>query len=246
MSKILCKHHYVNFVHRAFSNKIWYREKPLFTKSETVFQAVLIPHQAIFVQSVHAAQNVPFFDLYVYRRERGVLCRFARFPFSRRASPAASSPPSADAVSSPSTPFRSGASDASSPNSDTQRPERRSSKQRQRHLSFPSQCHHCTAEGRKAGTRPYRLPYSHLIQSAAHRQIGRKRQQHQICTHRRRQAEHDRPHRQSPLLHSIAPHPSRSKERMPQGCILYPGPRKKCAKKRRPFGRRFRVRIGFT
>ena len=148
---------------------------------ETVFQAVLIPHQAIFVQSVHAAQNVPFFDLYVYRRERGVLCRFARFPFSRRASPAASSPPSADAVSSP------------------------SSKQRQRrHLSFPSQCHHCTAEGRKAGTRPYRLPYSHLIQSAAHRQIGRKRQQHQICTHRRRQAEHDRPHRQSPLLHSIA------------------------------------------
>ena len=86
---------------------------------ETVFQAVLIPHQAIFVQSVHAAQNVPFFDLYVYRRERGVLCRFARFPFSRRASPAASSPPSADAVSSPSTPFRSGASDASSPNSDT-------------------------------------------------------------------------------------------------------------------------------
>lgn len=27
---------------------------------ETVFQAVLIPHQAIFVQSVHAAQNVPF------------------------------------------------------------------------------------------------------------------------------------------------------------------------------------------
>lgn len=84
-------------------------------------------------------------------------------------------------------------------------PERRSSKQRQRrHLSFPSQCHHCTAEGRKAGTRPYRLPYSHLIQSAAHRQIGRKRQQHQICTHRRRQAEHDWPHRQSFLLHSIA------------------------------------------
>ena len=32
---------------------------------ETVFQAALIPHQAIFVQSVHAAQNVPFFDLYV-------------------------------------------------------------------------------------------------------------------------------------------------------------------------------------
>ena len=64
-------------------------------------------------------------------------------------------------------------------------PERRSSKQRQRrHPSFPSQCHHRTAEGRKAGTRPYRLPYSHLIQSAAHRQIGRKRQQHQICTHR--------------------------------------------------------------
>ena len=86
---------------------------------ETIFQAVLIPHQAIFVQSVHAAQNAPFFDLYVYRRERGVLCRFARFPFSRRASPAASSPPSADAASSPSTPFRSGASDASSPSSDT-------------------------------------------------------------------------------------------------------------------------------
>ena len=84
-------------------------------------------------------------------------------------------------------------------------PERRSSKQRQRRRpSFPSQCHHRTAEGRKAGTRPYRLPYSHLIQSAAHRQIGRKRQQHQICTHRRRQAEHDRPHRQSLLLHSIA------------------------------------------
>ena len=84
-------------------------------------------------------------------------------------------------------------------------PERRSNKQRQRrHPSFPSQCHHRTAEGRKAGTRPYRLPYSHLIQSAAHRQIGRKRQQHQICTHRRRQAEHDRPHRQSFLLHSIA------------------------------------------
>ena len=126
-------------------------------------------------------------------------------------------------------------------------PERRSSKQRQRrHLSFPSQCHHCTAEGRKAGTRPYRLPYSHLIQSAAHRQIGRKRQQHQICTHRRRQAEHDRPHRQSLLLHSIAPHPSRSKERMPRDRILYPNLRKKCAKKRRPNSRRFRVRIGFT
>lgn len=114
-------------------------------------------------------------------------------------------------------------------------PERRSSKQRQRrHPSFPSQCHHRTAEGRKAGTRPYRLPYSHLIQSAAHRQIGRKRQQHQICTHRRRQAEHDRPHRQSLLLHSIAPHPSRSKERMPRDRILYPNLRKKCAKKRRP------------
>lgn len=84
-------------------------------------------------------------------------------------------------------------------------PERRSSKQRQRRRpSFPSQCHHRTAEGRKAGTRPYRLPYSRFIQSAAHRQIGRKRQQHQICTHRRRQAEHDRPHRQSLLLHSIA------------------------------------------
>lgn len=84
-------------------------------------------------------------------------------------------------------------------------PERHSSKQRQRrHPSFPSQCHHRTAEGRKACTRPYRLPYSHLIQSAAHRQIGRKRQQHQICTHRRRQAEHDRPHRQSFLPHSIA------------------------------------------
>lgn len=126
-------------------------------------------------------------------------------------------------------------------------PERRSSKQRQRrHPSFPSQCHHRTAEGRKAGTRPYRLPYSHLIQSAAHRQIGRKRQQHQICTHRRRQAEHDRPHRQSLLLHSIAPHPSRSKERMPRDRILYPNLRKKCAKKRRPNSRRFRVRIGFT
>ena len=125
-------------------------------------------------------------------------------------------------------------------------PKRRSSKQRQRrHPSFPSQCHHRTAEGRKAGTHPYCLPYSYLIQSAAHRQIGRKRQQHQICTHRRRQAEHDWPHRQSFLLHSIAlpPHPGRSKERMPQGCILYPDPRKKCAKKRRPFGRRFRVRI---
>lgn len=84
-------------------------------------------------------------------------------------------------------------------------PERRSSKQRQRrHPSFPSQCHHRTAEGRKAGTRPYRLPYSRFIQSAAHHQIGRKRQQHQICTHRRRQAEHDRSHRQSFLLHSIA------------------------------------------
>ena len=85
-------------------------------------------------------------------------------------------------------------------------PKRRSSKQRQRRRpSFPSQCHHRTAEGRKAGTRPYRSPYSHLIQSAAHRQIGHKRQQHQICTHRRRQAEHDRPHRQSFfLLHAIA------------------------------------------
>ena len=85
-------------------------------------------------------------------------------------------------------------------------PERRSSKQRQRrHPSFPSQCHHRTAEGRKAGTRPYRSPYSHLIQSAAHRQIGHKRQQHQIYPHRRRQAEHDRPHRQSFfLLHAIA------------------------------------------
>lgn len=92
-------------------------------------------------------------------------------------------------------------------------PKRRSAKQRQRrHPSFPSQCHHRTAEGRKAGTRPYRLPYSHLIQSAAHRQIGRKRQQYQICTHRRRQAEHDRPHRQSLLLHSITP-PSRSFKR---------------------------------
>ena len=124
-------------------------------------------------------------------------------------------------------------------------PKRRSSKQRQRrHPSFPSQCHHRTAEDRKAGTCPYRLPYSHLIQSAAHRQIGRKRQQHQICTHRRRQAEHDRPHRAiaSSPFHS-PPHPGRSKERMPQGCILYPDPRKKCAKKRRPFGRRFRVRI---
>ena len=84
-------------------------------------------------------------------------------------------------------------------------PKRRSAKQRQRrHPSFPSQCHHRTAEGRKAGTRPYRLPYSRFIQSAAHHQIGRKRQQHQICTHRRRQAEHDRPRRQSFLLHSIA------------------------------------------
>lgn len=84
-------------------------------------------------------------------------------------------------------------------------PERRSSKQRQRrHPSFPSQCHHRTAEGRKAGTRPYRLPYSCFIQSAAHRQIGRKRQQHQIYPHRRRQAERDRSHRQSLLLHSIA------------------------------------------
>ena len=167
---------------------------------ETVFQAALIPHQAIFVQSVHAAQNVPFFDLYVYRRERGVLCRFARFPFSRRASPAASSPPSADAVSSPSTPFMSGASDASSPSSDTHTQNAAAASSG----SAAAPRHHRTAEGRKAGTRPYRLPYSHLIQSAAHRQIGRKRQQHQICTHRRRQAEHDRPHRQSLLLHSIA------------------------------------------
>ena len=83
-------------------------------------------------------------------------------------------------------------------------PKRRSSKQRQRRPSFPSQCHHRTAEGRKAGARPRRLPYSRFIQSAAHRQIGRKRQQHQICPHRRRQAERDRPHRQSLLLHSIA------------------------------------------
>ena len=84
-------------------------------------------------------------------------------------------------------------------------PKCRSAKQRRRRCPpFPSQWHHRTAEGRKAGTRPYRLPYSHLIQSAAHRQIGRKRQQHQICTHRRRQAEHDRPHRQLLLLHSIA------------------------------------------
>ena len=85
-------------------------------------------------------------------------------------------------------------------------PKRRSAKQRRRRCPpFPSQCHHRTAEGRKAGTRPYRLPYSHLIQSAAHRQIGRKRQQHQIYPHRRRQAEHDWPHRQSLLLlHAIA------------------------------------------
>ena len=81
---------------------------------------------------------------------------------------------------------------------------RREQSRQRRHPSFPSQCHHRTAEDRKAGTCPYRLPYSHLIQSAAHRQIGRKRQQHQICTHRRRQAEHDRPHQQSLLLHSIA------------------------------------------
>ena len=83
-------------------------------------------------------------------------------------------------------------------------PKRRSSKQRQRRRpSFPSQCHHRTAEGRKAGARPRRLPYSRFIQSAAHCQIGRKRQQHQIYSHRR-QAEHDRPHRQPLLLHSIA------------------------------------------
>lgn len=83
-------------------------------------------------------------------------------------------------------------------------PKRRSTKQRQyRRPPFSPRRRHRTAEGRKAGTRPYRLPYSHLIQSAAHRQIGRKRQQYQIYPHRRRQAEHDRPHRQSLLLHSI-------------------------------------------
>ena len=127
-------------------------------------------------------------------------------------------------------------------------PERRSSKQRQRrHPSFPSQCHHRTAEGRKAGTRPYRLPYSHLIQSAAHRQIGRKRQQHQIYPHRRRQAEHDRPHRQSLLLHSIAlPIPVVQKN-VCRGTAFYIQTSEKSAqKKRRPNSRRFRVRIGFT
>lgn len=111
-------------------------------------------------------------------------------------------------------------------------PERRSSKQRQRrHPSFPSQCHHRTAEGRKAGTRPYRLPYSHLIQSAAHRQIGRKRQQHQICTHRRRQAEHDRPHRQSLLLHSIAPPSQSFKRTYATGPHFISKPPKKVCKK---------------
>ena len=127
-------------------------------------------------------------------------------------------------------------------------PERRSSKQRQcRHPSFPSQCHHRTAEGRKAGTRPYRLPYSHLIQSAAHRQIGRKRQQHQICTHRRCQAEHDRPHRQSLLLHSIAlPIPVVQKSVCRKAAFYIQALEKSAQKKRRPNSRRFRVRIGFT
>ena len=127
-------------------------------------------------------------------------------------------------------------------------PKRRSAKQRRRRCPpFPSQCHHRTAEGRKAGTRPYRLPYSHLIQSAAHRQIGRKRQQHQICTHRRRQAEHDRPHRQSFLLHSIAlPIPVVQKSVCRRAAFYIQTSEKSVQKKRRPFGRRFRVRIGFT
>ena len=80
-------------------------------------------------------------------------------------------------------------------------PKRRSAKQRQyRRPPFSPRRRHRTAEGRKAGARPRRLPYSHLIQSATHRQIGRKRQQHQIYPHRRRQAERDRSHRQSFLL----------------------------------------------
>lgn len=85
-------------------------------------------------------------------------------------------------------------------------PERRSAKQRQyRRPPFSPRRYHRTAEGRKAGARPRRLPYSCFIQSAAHRQIGRKRQQHQIYPHRRRQAERDRSHCQSfLLLHSIA------------------------------------------
>ena len=62
--------------------------------------------------------------------------------------------------------------------------------------------HRRRPQGRRT---PTPLPYSHLIQSATHRQIGRKRQQHQIYPHRRRQAERDRSHRQSfLLLHAIA------------------------------------------
>ena len=128
-------------------------------------------------------------------------------------------------------------------------PERRSNKQRQRrHPSFPSQCHHRTAEGRKAGARPRHLPYSCFIQSAAHRQIGRKRQQHQIYPHRRRQAERDRSHRQSfLLLHAIALPVPVVQESVCRGAAFYiQTSEKSVQKKRRPFGRRFRVRIGFT
>ena len=117
---MLCKHYYVNFVHRASSEQDMVARKPaVYQIWKPSFKAFPFPTRATFVQSVHAARNAPFFDLYVYRRERGVLCRFVRFPFPRRASPTASSPPNADAVSCPSIPFRSGASDASSPISDT-------------------------------------------------------------------------------------------------------------------------------
>ncbi len=245
MSKILCKHHYVNFVSPSFfrtrygivKNRCLPNLKPSFRPSSFPTRPYLC-------------------NPFTPRR----MCRFSIFMFTVGneafyvalpvfPSPAAQVPPQAARQvqtprAAPAPQFRSGASDASSPSSDTHAQNAAVASSGSAHPSFPSQSHHCTAEGRKAGTRPYRLPYSHLIQSAAHRQIGRKRQQHQICTHRRRQAEHDRPHRQSLLLHSIAPHPSRSKSVCRKAAFYIQALRKKCAKKRRPNSRR--VRIGFT
>ena len=94
-------------------------------------------------------------------------------------------------------------------------------------------------------------PLVSLAMSSSHRRRPKGRHMpiplalfapHPIC-----RSTSDRPQASSPAIASSPfhspPHPGRSKERMPQGCILYPDPRKKCAKKRRPFGRRFRVRI---